>query len=55
MSIARLAVAALLSGTALTFPNAGIANGGFNNSGNILISDQFNNRVIEVTKKGKIV
>src|SRR5258708_13082235 len=28
---------------------------GFNENGNILISDQFNNRVIEVTPRGKIV
>ncbi len=31
------------------------AAGGFNAPGNILISDQFNNRVIEVSRRGKIV
>jgi hypothetical protein len=31
------------------------AGGGFNIPGNILISDQFNNRVIEVSRSGQIV
>ncbi len=55
MNVAKMVATALLSGTALTLPNPGIADGGFNKAGNILISDQFNNRVIEVNKGGKIV
>src|SRR5713101_9742545 len=31
------------------------ANGGFNQPGNVLITDQFNNRVIEIDRAGNIV
>jgi hypothetical protein len=48
---AALAVSVpLLVGTA-----TGLADGGFNTSGNILIADQFNNRVIEADPSGNIV
>jgi hypothetical protein len=49
-ALAFSAVAALASPT-----SSWAAAGAFNRPGNILISDQFNNRVIEVNKKGKIV
>src|SRR6266851_5240778 len=48
---AALAVSVpLLVGTA-----AGLADGGFNTSGDVLIADQFNNRVIEADPSGNIV
>lgn len=41
---------------ALGFSNAGLADSNqFNRKGNLLISDQFNNRVIEVNRSGDIV
>jgi hypothetical protein len=45
---------ALAGGLALA-PATADDDGGFNEPGNILISDQFNNRVIEVTPRGRIV
>jgi hypothetical protein len=52
--------ASLLFGIGLVFCTGGIASaesgeGGFNQPGNILITDQFNNRVIEIDPAGKIV
>lgn len=35
--------------------SAGTPTHGFNTPGNVLISDQFNNRVVEVDRTGKIV
>ncbi len=49
---------ALAFGAIVTFASAvaaGPAPGAFNQPGNILIADQFNNRVIEVDRKGTIV
>jgi hypothetical protein len=40
---------------AATPPTASPPSGGFNEPGNILISDQFNNRVIEINRRGDIV
>jgi hypothetical protein len=39
----------------LAVATAKAQDGGFNEPGNILISDQFNNRVIEVSRRGRIV
>jgi hypothetical protein len=49
--------ALLLFGVALVFCTTRIAtaDGEFNQRGNILITDQFNNRVIEIDRAGKIV
>lgn len=47
LGIAILATAAALTGAAIP---AGATNEGFNEDGNILISDQFNNRVIEIDR-----
>src|SRR5260370_23052519 len=49
--------ALLLLGVALVFCTTRIAtaDGEFNHRGNILITDQFNNRVIEIDPAGKIV
>jgi hypothetical protein len=51
--IAMMAVAAIASPVMGAF--AGTIPGTFNQAGNILIADQFNNRVIEIDKKGEIV
>ena len=48
-------VAILLAGTSLTFVMRGNAQSKFNQTGNILITDQFNNRVIEIDARGNIV
>jgi hypothetical protein len=52
----RLA-ASILVGIVLVWCTGGMASaaGGFNQPGNILITDQFNNRVIEIDPTGKIV
>ncbi len=57
MTISRCAAAVLLLAPLYAFPAsaAGADNSGFNHPGNILIADQFNNRVIEADKKGNIV
>jgi len=49
--------ALLLLGVALVFSTTrmAIADGEFNHRGNILIADQFNNRVIEIDRAGNIV
>lgn len=56
MTMSRYTVAALLLGAGFfaAFP-AEAGHSGFNHPGNILISDQFNNRVIETDTKGNIV
>jgi hypothetical protein len=56
----RFAACALLAGTLLPSTSPVRANdddheSNFNRKGNVLISDQFNNRVIEVDRDGKIV
>src|SRR2546425_1360563 len=53
LAIAFLALAAFPSVFAANTPK--ITNGGFNQPGNILITDQFNNRVIEIDRAGDIV
>ncbi|HYL06000.1 MAG TPA: hypothetical protein VE075_08160, partial [Thermoanaerobaculia bacterium] len=55
VAVVRIAIlgAALLAGLAFSAP-AGAASA-FNQSGNILIADQFNNRVIEIDPSGNIV
>jgi hypothetical protein len=57
MKISRLGAGTLLTLSLCTIPAlAGILDKSkFNHPGNILISDQFNNRVIETDKKGTIV
>ncbi len=52
-AIVFLSLAAFPSVFASKTPN--ITNGGFNQPGNILITDQFNNRVIEIDQAGNIV
>jgi hypothetical protein len=52
MTSITTAIAACAFGLAAAAANA---QGAFNQYGNILISDQFNNRVIEVTPRGQIV
>jgi hypothetical protein len=47
--------ASLLVGIGLVLCTGGIASAGFNQPGNILITDQFNNRVIEIDPAGNIV
>jgi hypothetical protein len=57
VALAIVAAAALLTWAALAVP-AGAATppqSAFNQPGNVLIADQFNNRVIEVAQNGKIV
>jgi hypothetical protein len=51
--LAAAVVGALIGGPAVARTAAG--GGGFNTPGNILISDQFNNRVIEVNRNGQLV
>src|SRR5690242_8305548 len=58
----KLFAGALALGTALTIPLAGTyaspranMNDRYNHPGNLLISDQFNNRVIETDAKGNII
>jgi hypothetical protein len=53
LAVVFLALAAFPSVFASSNPN--ITNGGFNQPGNILITDQFNNRVIEISPSGSIV
>ncbi len=50
-------VVAAVTGIGVLFPAAAssASTGGFNQPGNILIADQFNNRVIEVNQTGKIL
>jgi hypothetical protein len=48
-SVAVYAIAPVRAGVGLT------TNSGFNQAGNILITDQFNNRVIEIDRAGNIV
>jgi outer membrane protein assembly factor BamB len=61
MHAMKFAVGALALGTALTLPLIGFAlpkspdHSRYNHPGNLLISDQFNNRVIETDKKGNII
>ena len=59
MKILRLAAGALISGAivfaALPASAGMVSSSKFNHPGNILISDQFNNRVIEADKNGNIV
>src|SRR5260370_27037394 len=52
----RLGASLLIGGSLILF-SSGIANAGsgFNELGNILITDQFNNRVIEIDRAGNIV
>jgi hypothetical protein len=50
-----VAATALLMLANAAFADVSPLNREFNQTGNILISDQFNNRVIEITTKGKIV
>ena len=52
-AIVFLSLAAFPSVFAASTPK--ITNGGFNQAGNILITDQFNNRVIEIDPAGNIV
>ena len=52
-AIVFLSLAAFPSVFAVNTPK--ISNGGFNHPGNILITDQFNNRVIEIDAAGNIV
>jgi hypothetical protein len=54
-SIARLAASLLVGIVVLCTAGIARADGGFNQPGNILITDQFNNRVIEINRAGKIV
>ena len=54
MSVNKLFMAAVAAGS-LAYGSAMAEIPGFNEPGNILISDQFNNRVVEVTPSGKIV
>src|SRR5467141_269965 len=53
LAVVFLALAAFPSVFAASTPK--ITNGGFNQPGNILITDQFNNRVIEISPSGSIV
>ena len=46
---------ALISGVFIATPGNADDEGGFNQPGNILITDQFNNRVIEINPAGEIV
>ena len=48
-------IAGLLAGSCLIFAAPGNAQSTFNHPGNILITDQFNNRVIEIDPVGNIV
>ena len=53
-----IATLAFLMMTLAAFPSvlaSSTSNGAFNQPGNILITDQFNNRVIEITPSGNIV
>jgi hypothetical protein len=47
-SVAVYGIAPVRAGVGLT------TNSGFNRAGNILITDQFNNRVIEIDQAGKL-
>src|SRR5205807_10526263 len=53
LALVFLALAAFPSVFAASTPK--IINAGFNQPGNILITDQFNNRVIEISPSGSIV
>jgi PQQ-like domain len=54
LAVAALALVVLVSAAMLAGP-AAAAGGMFNRNGNVLIADQFNNRVIEVARDGHIV
>jgi hypothetical protein len=49
------AVGVVVLGTLVTAAPASAMSGGFNTPGNILIADQFNNRVIEINREHQIV
>lgn len=53
--ISLLATAALAVLAVLSSVSAALAGSGFNTRGNILIADQFNNRVIEINPNGNII
>lgn len=55
VNVGRRFVAFAILIQALAMPLAANPSPGFNRHGNILISDQFNNRVIEIDPSGKIV
>lgn len=55
MKKARAAISALLITGLMSFIDASAMPTGFNQAGNILIADQFNNRVIEADAAGNIV
>ncbi len=55
VAAAVLALVALAAIAVLAVPAGAAAQGSFNHNGDVLIADQFNNRVIEVAKNGKIV
>src|SRR5574337_198719 len=54
-SISRVRLGGLVAAAALAISAPATAAGQFNQAGNILITDQFNNRVIEVDPAGNIV
>src|SRR5215472_6281255 len=56
MKISHFGAGILLFACLCAVPTgAGAVNSDFNHKGNILISDQFNNRVIETDRKGNIL
>jgi hypothetical protein len=55
MAILAVAILASLASSSVSARAAGAAQSHFNSKGNILIADQFNNRVIEIDPQGNIV